>query len=265
MRARRFVLGALLLAMVGACRPDTVELRYRYPDRSIAYRMQAEANAHWDIGGPGRGNYVVTFRVTETVQSGDGEGATVTVTMEPTKVVENGLPSPGSEERSFALRIGASGEVLEVLEVDGVPADALDPDELIFIGTYRPPLPQSRVRLGEEWEAEQEVRVGAVFQQFVTTGSLDSLDRDQAGKIAQLSYSNVGPLLWSTQLPQGQAELIGSASTISEAVLDIDGGFLREAGSSTSGEFEVRVDPGGQQAPITGTLNLDLELDLHKI
>lgn len=264
MKARRFVLGALLLAMMGACRPDTVDLQYRYPDRSITYRMKAQANARWDIGGPGQGDYVVTFRVTETVQSDEGEGATVTVTMEPTDVVENGLPSPGSEERSFALRIGPNGEVLEVLEVDGVPADALDPDELIFIGTYRPPLPQSRVRLGDQWEAEQEVRVGAVFQQFVTSGRLDSLDRDQAGRIARLDYSNEGPLLWSTELPQGQAELIGSASTSSEAMLDIDGGFLRGASSSTSGEFEVRVDPGGQQAPITGTLDLELELDLQR-
>lgn len=227
--------------------------------------MEARASAEWDIGGPGRGSYEVSFAVTETVQSSDDDGAVVTVEMEPTEVVENGLPSPGTEQRSFALRIAPNGEVLEVLEVDGVAADALDPDELIFIGTYRPPLPRDPVRLGDEWEAEQEVRLASVFQQFVTTGRLDSLDRDEGGKIARLDYFGEGPLVWSTELPQGQAELTGFAHTRSEAVLDIDGGFLREANSSTSGDFDVRVDPGGQQAPITGTLTLDLDLDLRKL
>lgn len=227
--------------------------------------MRARASAEWDIGGPGGGSYVVTFAVTETVRSADDESAVVTVDMVPEQVEESGLPSPGSEERSFALRIGPNGEVLEVLEVDGVAADALDPDELIFIGTYRPPLPQERVRLGDDWEAEQEVRLGSVFQQFITSGRLESMDRDTRGRLARLQYAGEGPLVWSTELPQGEAELTGSANTTSDAELDIDGGFLREASSSTSGEFEVRVDPGGQQAPITGTLKLDLDLDLEKL
>lgn len=265
MRARHLLAGVLLLVAAGACRPDTVDLGYRYPEGALTYRMKARASAEWDIGGPGRGSYAVTFSVTETVRSTATDSAVVTVEMEPTDVVENGLPSPGSEERSFALRIGPNGEVLEVLEVDGIEAEALDPDELIFIGTYRPPLPQERVRLGDEWEAEQEVRLGSVFQQFVTTGHLDSLDRDDRGKIARLDYAGEGPLVWNTVLPQGEAELVGSAATTSDAELDIDGGFLRSASSSTSGQFEVRVDPGGQQAPITGTLNLDLDLVLRKI
>lgn len=265
MRARQFVAGALLLLATVACRPDTVDLGYQYPEESLEYRMRARASAEWDIGGSGRGSYVVTFAVTETVQSADDESAVVTVEMVPEQVEENGLPSPGSEERSFALEIGPDGEVLEVLEVDGVAAKALDPDELIFIGTYRPPLPQDRVRLGDEWEAEQEVRLGSVFQQFVTSGRLESLDRDARGRVARLRYAGEGPLLWTTELPQGQAELTGAAETTSDAELDIDGGFLRRASSSTSGEFEVRVDPGGQQAPITGRLELNLELDLEKL
>lgn len=265
MKARQLLAGALLLLGMAACRPDTVDLGYRYPEESLEYRMRATAGAEWDIGGPGKGSYVVTFTVTETVQSADEDSAVVTVEMVPESVEENGLPSPGSEERSFALRIGPNGEVLEVLEVDGVEADALDPDELIFIGTYRPPLPQDRVRLGDDWEAEQEVRLDSVFQQFVTTGQLESLDRDTQGRLARLHYAGEGPLVWSTELPQGQAELTGFADTTSNAELDIDGGFLRRANSSTSGRFEVRVEPGGQQAPITGTLELDLDLDLEKL
>ena len=262
------LLGAATLLVLGlsACRPDTVDLGYRYPtDGSITYRMQAHATADWNIGGEGGGEYDVTFEVTETVGQSDGNSATVSVVMEPLEVEERGLPSPGSKERSFALEIGPNGEVLEVLEVDGVAAEALDPDELAFIGTYRPPLPPGPVTLRDTWRAEREVALGTVFQQIVSEGELEGLRRDADGKIAQLHYQGEGPLVWTTTLPQGEAELTGEATTSSTADLDIDGGFLRAARSSTEGTFDVRVDPGGQRAPIVGTLELDLDLTLEKL
>ena len=267
MKALRVLALSLLLAFGStACRPDTVELAYRYPaEGTITYRMDAHASAEWDIGGSGSGSYDVSFDVTETVEGSEGDGVVVSVLMVPLEVEEQGLPSPGAKRRSFALRIDPNGEVLEVLEVDGVPAQALDPDELAFIGTYRPPLPVDPVRLRDTWRSEQEVQLGSVFQQVASIGELDGLRRDGEGRIARLTYSGEGPLVWATTLPQGEAELTGSATSESEAELDLDGGFLRTAGSMTSGTFEVRVDPGGERAPIVGTLRLDLELDLRKV
>jgi hypothetical protein len=255
----------LLLAAVGlyACRPDTVELKYRYPEQTvITYRMDAAASARWDIGGQGSGSYHVVFDVTERVRGEQDGGAVVTVEMTPISVDEDNLPSPGSGPRSFSLRIGANGEVREVLEVDGVPATALDPDELAFIGTYRPPLPLEPVGLGDEWESEQNVQVGSVFQQVVTLGELEGLRRDEDAKVAELDYRGRGPLVWATELPQGEADLTGSATSQSAAEIDIDRGLLRRATSSTRGRFEVRVRPSDQQAPITGSLQLDLNLRL---
>ena len=267
MRALRVVVLSVLVALVAtACRADTVELAYRYPaEGSITYRMDAHASAQWDIGGRGSGSYDVSFEVTETVESAEGDGVVVSVLMVPLEVKEQGLPSPGAKQRSFALRIDPNGEVLEVLEVDGVPAQALDPDELAFIGTYRPPLPLEAVQLRDTWRSEQEVQLDAVFQQVASTGQLDGLRRDEGGRIARLTYSGEGPLVWATTLPQGEAELTGSATSVSEAELDIDAGFLRTASSTTSGDFEVRVDPGGEQVPIVGTLQLDLDLTLRKV
>jgi hypothetical protein len=255
----------LLLAAVGlnACRPDTVELKYRYPEQTvIPYRMDAAASARWDIGGQGSGSYHVVFDVTERVRGEQDGGAVVTVEMTPVSVDEDNLPSPGSGPRSFSLRIGANGEVREVLEVDGVPATALDPDELAFIGTYRPPLPLEPVGLGDEWESEQNVQVGSVFQQVVTVGELEGLRRDEDARVAALEYRGRGPLVWATELPQGEADLTGSATSQSAAEIDIDRGLLRRATSSTRGRFEVRVRPTDQQAPITGSLQLDLNLRL---
>ncbi|MDP9068501.1 MAG: hypothetical protein M3N53_09215 [Actinomycetota bacterium] len=266
MKPWRLLALPLVLAAMSACRPDTVRLAYQYPaDATNVYQMHAHATASWDIGGPGEGSYDVTFEVTETVESSDAGGVVVSVQMVPLEVEERGLPSPGSRQRSFALRIGPNGEVFEVLEVDGVPAQALDPDELAFIGTYRPPLPLEPVRLRDTWRAQQQVDLEAVFQQVLTTGRLVGLRRDAAGKVADVAYSGAGPLVWATTLPQGEAELTGSAETRSDAEVDIDRGFLRRATSSTRGEFDVRIEPGSEQAPIVGRLRLDLDLTLQKL
>lgn len=256
----------MIVLATGGCRPDTVELAYRYPaDGSVTYRMHANAQASWDIGGPGQGSYDVTFEVTETVESTTSEDVVVSVVMVPIEVEERGLPSPGSRERAFALRIGPDGEVLEILEVDGVPAEALDADELAFIGTYRPPLPTERVRLRDTWNAEQEVDLEAVFQQVMTTGKLEGLRREEGRSVAQIAYAGEGPLVWTTDLPQGEAELTGSATTSSDAEMDIDQGLLRTASSSTTGDFDVRVAPPGQTAPIVGRLTLDLDVTLEQL
>ena len=152
MRSARALLFLLLAGVaLNACRPDTVELNYHYPEQTvITYRMDAAASARWDIGGEGSGSYHVVLDVTERVSGEENGGAVVTVEMMPISVDEDNLPSPGSDPRSFSLRIGPSGDVREVIEVDGVPATALDPDELAFIGTYRPPLPLEPVGLGDE-------------------------------------------------------------------------------------------------------------------
>jgi len=264
MKTRALVGAVLLLASFAACRSDTLALEYVLDEGlELAYTMQADAEASWNIGEPGRGSYSVTFDVTETIESVDAVGAVVHVVMTPTSVEEEGLPSPGPDERTFTLKIGSNGQVLEVIDVDGVPAEAIEPDELAFIGTYRPPLPLEAVSLGDSWEAEQQVDVGTVFQQVKTTGHLDSLDVSEENDLADLSYSGEGPLVWTTTLPQGDASLTGSATSSAEARLNITDGFLESARSSTLGDFEVRVQPTGGSAPISGTLTLDLELHIQ--
>jgi hypothetical protein len=261
--ARLGLVGLLLVAP--ACRPEELALRYRFSGESFSnYRLTAEADAFWDIGTPGTGSYSVTFRVSERIVSTDESGAVVAVTMQPIEVTEEGLPSPGSEDRSFTLRVGLNGEVREVIQVDGVPAVALDHDELAFIGTYRPPLPLDPVELHESWKARQEVTLEVLSQELETEGRLLGLRREDS-RLAEIGYEGEGPLTWETTLPQGDAKLTGSTTTEGRALLDIDGGFLRAARSTTSGDFDVRVSPTTGNVPITGTLHLDLELRLEQL
>jgi hypothetical protein len=265
MRTMRLAAVILLIAGV-SCRPDTVTLTYRYePGAILNYEMVASAKASWDIGAEGSGSYTITYDVTEEVVDVNQGVATVAVTMTPGEITEEGLPSPGPRARSFELRLGTDGQVLEIVSIDGVPAGSLEPDDLAFIGTYRPPLASQDVALRDSWEAEQEVAIGTVFQQVTTTGRLESLDVRGAGPVARMSFEGRGPLVWTTTLAQGAAELTGSASSSGEAELNMDDGYLDSSTSSTSGRFEVRVTPEGGQSALTGTLRLDLSLELQRV
>jgi hypothetical protein len=207
----------------------------------------------------------VSFDIEETVSTVDADGSILLVEMVPTDTEENGLPSPGLERRSFSLLVGPDGEVLEVLQLDGIEASALDPDELAFIGTYRPPLPRLPVRLRDEWTDQRTIELSSGIQEIDRTGTLVGFARDGDGELARIAFTGTSPLEWITSLPQGQAQLTGDAATEGAALFDMGAGNLDEATSSTSGVFQVRVIPGGGAAPITGTLRLDLELTVERV
>jgi hypothetical protein len=266
-RALTLVLSLTLLAG-SACKSDEIDLSYRLEANTVLnYRLTARADASWDIGGQGSGSYEVIFDVTEAIRSEDSSGAIVDVVMMPVEggIKEDGLPSPGPGERAFSLRVGANGEVLEILEVEGVPAAALDPNELAFIGTYRPPLPPDLIRLHDSWDAAQAVDAGNASQNIQTTGNLIALDVENGAPLAEIRYKGEGPLEYITALPQGEARLEGAATTTSTAAMNIEGGFLNEAQSITTGDFDVTVRTASGSAPIRGTLRLQLELDLEKL
>lgn len=259
----------LLLLPLGGCLSDEIVLAYKYDSPAIdnlTYIMEAHATARWDIGEPGSGSYRVRFEVSERIEPEPDGSATVSVRMTPLEVEEDGLLSPGSEERSFVLRLGPNGEKLEVLEIDGVAATSLDDDELALIGTYRPPLPLQAVGLGDTWDAQHQLDLGSVFQQVAMVGVLEGLHRDDRGnRIAELDYSGAGPVSQTLMLPQGAAALSGDTDINLDAELDVDDGVLLAASSHTVGSFEARVVPRSEEAPIVGTLQLDLELELHRV
>jgi hypothetical protein len=263
LRSTAALLGLITLV---ACRPDGVVLTYALAaGDSRTFLMRARADATWDIGGRGgRGSYSVEFEITETITSASDDRATARIEMVPVAFEEDGLPSPGAEQRTFELELGSKGEVLEVLEVDGIPASMLDPDQLVFLGTYRPPLPTERAGIADTWQSEQQLELAGSFQQLVIIGTLTSLNRDEDGAIARLAYTGRGPLIQSLDLPQGDARLTGSAQSSTRAVFDISGGVLRSATSRTAGTFDVRVVSSRSDAPITGSLELTLDLTIEK-
>ena len=266
MKIRALALVAVALA-TSACRPDSVDLRYRYDSvRQLEYVLTAHAEADWQIGEPGQGSYTVRFQVNESIEEQPDGTALVDVTMTPLDVEESGLLPPGSEERRFRLELGPNGEKLSVLEVGGVPATDLDDDELALIGTYRPPLPLEPVGLGDTWESRQEVTLADVFHQIATTGELVRLARNGAGnRVAVLSYSGAGPLVQDLDLPQGTASMSGDTSVELDAEFDVDRGVLLRATSITEGTFDARVVSGEEQAPIVGTMHLRLRLDIREV
>lgn len=264
LRRAAIILMAVILA---ACRPDTLALTYSLEEGAVlTYRLAAHAEATWDIAGPGEGSYDVEFDVSETVLSSDTQGSVVRVAMTPTATVEEGLPSPDPSTRTFTLRIGPQGDVLEVVEVEGVEAESLEADDLTFIGTYRPPLPTERVRLGDGWQRQQRFEVAQIFQQIETVGVLGALRLGENGaRLARLRYEGSGPVVWTTELAQGTAELSGSARVVTTATLDIDGGYLERARSSTEGTFDVQVISEEGRPPISGSLVLRVALRMERV
>ena len=262
---KRITLVTLLLLCAG-CTTDEVELAYRFPQATeLTYRLEARARAEWDIGERGSGSYVVVFRVTETVLETDGDEAVVNVVMTPISVRESGLPSPGSEVRSFTLRVDRTGNVVDVIEVQGVPAEQLDPAQVAFIGTYRPPLPPEPQRLKDSWSNVGSLESESVSEEIRTRGRLVALDRDDEGEHATLRFSGRGPLHYQAELLQGQAELSGMSVTSIDARLDLEGGSLRDATSSIDGRFAVSVSPLEGAEPMEGELTLRLDLRLRRI
>lgn len=256
----RLLAGSVALLLLAACRPDTVDLAYQFPEGQRQYRLEADIASHWDIGTAGGGSCHVVLDVTEEVREQDGEAAVVHVEMSPVEVEEDGLACPRGG--GFTLEIDRNGRVLSVLEVDGVDAADLAEEEVAFIGTYRPTLPEAPVALGEVWASEAQPEVGSLAQ-LETRGELDSLYMDDDGPVAELSFRGAGPLEWTTQLPQGSAGLGGSAETEATATFDIESGLLLSASSALSGSFDVRVRPAPRSGTLlTGTLSLDLEVEV---
>jgi hypothetical protein len=254
----------VVLAIAGGCRPDTVELVYRFEEgREFRYTLTARGRVDYEFTTTtGSGNYLAVFDVTETIDTTDDDSAVVSVSMTPIRSVENGLQSPAGEELSFRSRIGPSGEVLEVLELNGVPASELGPEQIALIGTMRPKLPLEDETIGATWDAGQEFPLPSTFSEVSTTGELQALDVDSGGRLAQIGFRGGGPLSGTIAIAGGNAELTGALEVQGDAVLDVDGGFLRSATSSNAGDFQARLVPVNE-APLTGAIHLELDIDLE--
>ena len=237
-----------------ACRPDTVDLAYHFPEgERLVYEAVSEVRAHWDIGGEGTGSYRVEFDVTEEIQSVDERGAVVRLDLERTAAEEDNFTPPG--DSSFTVRVDPHGAVREVIAVDGVAATLLEAEQRSLIRTYRPLLAVEPVRLYEEWDALQEFE-GPEFEEIQVVGRLERLDTDAEGDFAAVDYTGKGPLIGTRELPEGEAELSGSTETDGHAIIGLDDGVLREATSSTTYEFDVTVVPEDAGTPLAGTLNI---------
>ena len=261
----RLAAGLLVVAAVTAgCRPDTVALVYHFQEgREFRYTLTAEGQVDYRFTTTtGSGSYVAVFDVAETVESVEGDAAVVSVSMTPVRSVENGLQSPAGEELSFRSRIGPNGEVLEVLELNGVPASELSPEQIALIGTMRPKLPLEDETIGATWDAGQEFPLSSTFSEVATRGELEGLDVDSEGRVAEIGFNGGGPLSGTIAIAGGNAELTGTLEVSGDAVLDVDGGFLRSATTSNAGDFQARLVPVNE-APLTGAIHLELDIDLE--
>lgn len=261
---KRAVVAAIGLLVLVSCSKETVEPVYSYPAGTARYRLEATGAARWNVGGRDSGSYRISYRVKETIRR-TGSGALVTLELTPTDVEQDKLLPLGSETRSFTLRLGAKGEVLEVVEVDGLPPRDLNPDELTLIAAFRPPLPIGAVAVRDRWRSDQAVELDGVSERLTTRGRLDALGVDSAGEFARLSYEGSGTLTGRPSFEFGRAGLEGPITTRGTGIFDLGGGFLRQGRLVTTARFEVELDRRRQLPAIVGTMRTELRVDVERL
>ncbi|MDQ3985089.1 MAG: hypothetical protein M3280_01130 [Actinomycetota bacterium] len=265
MHARPFLLVVALSMLLPACRPETVDLVYRFPEGStLRYELVSAVKASWDLEGrePDEGSYRVAFDLTETVESADQDGAIVSLDLTRTSVEEDNFPPPDSS--SMTVGVATNGSVVEIVEVDDVPAGFIEPERRSIIRTYRPQLAAEPVRLYQEWPAEQGFQ-GPESEQVSLVGKLEGLDTDDQGDFAKLRFRGSGPLIGTAEVAEDTADLDGELRTNIEAMIDLEEGVLRSSSSITTYDFDVSVTPQDATNPITGTLHIEETLELRRV
>lgn len=254
-----------LVLLLPACRPETVDLVYRFPEGSrLHYELVSTVEASWDLEGrePDRGSYRVVFDLVEAVESADEDGAIVSLDLNRTSAEEDNFPAP--DDSSMTVGVANDGSVVEIVEVDGVAANFIEPERRSIIRTYRPQLASEPVRLYQEWSAEQGFQ-GPEFEQVSLVGKLEALNSDDQGNYAELRFRGSGPLIGTAEVAEGPAELDGELTTNIDASIDLEEGVLRSSSSTTTYDFDVSVTPQDTTNPTTGTLHIEETLELHRI
>src|SRR5688500_19058585 len=118
-KRRLAVIGVVLVAAVlAACGPGTVEIAYSPEKAAVyAYVIEVESTTTTKVSGQEdrSSSNTFTLRATHEVQSTDGEGSEVRVT----------LQAAGGEPRQLLVRLDRAAQLTEIVQVEGLPAEVL--------------------------------------------------------------------------------------------------------------------------------------------
>ena len=258
--ARRLVLVcALLLPVLGACRDDTVRLSFR-PSVGDVYRYEVTVRSRSEVRIPGADPSVreeeVVLQSEHTVLEADDDGVRVQVI----------LGDASGSVRTFVVRFDRAAQ-LEAVEADDALVDAgegADPFGIseIFPAASGAP-PDRRLGPGDTWEVDESIGLpGAVGRsQLTASGRLAELGVLDGRDVARVVTSSTLELASEVVSLEGETlRLDGSQQTSQRASHDLADGAVREASSSTRGEYDLEIRPplGRLGDPVAGTLVVEV-------
>lgn len=253
--ARRLtgLLGALGCGVLAACRPDTVQVAFR-PPVGAHYRYQVDVTKVRTIQlGSDKAQRTeddARLEADETVLTSGAEGIRVRVE----------LRRGGSAPRLFVVLFDRAAQLTAVETIEGLPASVLEPFGLSEIFPAAAGAPPARpLAAGEQWTIDDRLNLaGSVPARLQGSGRLVSFGVVGGRKVASIRSTTHLPVATQSALQGGQLSLQGVERTVSFATRELADGAVEEASSTTGGNYQVTLSPGGQGTPVTGTLTIEV-------
>ena len=249
-----FALGALGCGVLAACRPDTVSVAFR-PPVGAHYRYEVDVTKVTTIqlgtDGPQRTVDDARLEANETVLTSGPQGIRVQVE----------LRRVGSAPRVFVVRFDRAAQLTAVESIEGLPASILEPFGLseIFPAAAGAP-PAKALAAGEQWNIDDHLTLaGSAPARLQGSGRLVSFGVVDGRQVASIRSSTRLPVSTQSMLQGGQLALNGVERTVSTATRELADGAVEKASSTTGGDYQVTLSPGGQGTPVMGTLKIEVQ------
>lgn len=243
----------LPMVLVG-CRDDTVALAFR-PDIGSTYRYEVRVHAvsTTTIEGqePERTDEEVLLIAEHTVLNAGPDGVRVQVL----------VGEPGTAAQVFLLEFNRAAQLESIESTEDVPPDvagALGLSEIFPAGAGGPP--NRRLAPGETWRVDRTITIpGAQApSRLRVEGRLDELGLAGDEEVARMHTTTELPFRATQNTQVGVVLLDGEQRIEQDATYDLDDGAIRKVRSTTTGRFDIQVQPpsGLIAEPVPGTLEV---------
>lgn len=255
-RALRLIGWALALTALTGCSSDTVEVSYRPAVGDVVvYRTSVRAVTVSQIGqeGPRRRETTSVLTARHRVLSSDPDGARVEVRLEQ----DEGAPS------TFVVRFDRAGQLSEVQQIEGLPADALGDLGLAQILPAAAGAPPRRgLAPGDTWDIDEPVALvdGVPAARLTGQGRLVSLGVVDGRQVATVDSRYRLPVRRTASDTGGRLAMEGFLATRAHVSYDLDSDQVHGVESTSEGHYEVMLLPpaGVTGVPVPGTLDVEV-------
>jgi hypothetical protein len=260
MRTRR-LLAVATLALVAACEPGTVVIRFD-PAVGDGYRFRSDVTTEVErtIDGETTVEEATSeLLATERIVAVGADEITVDVTLE----------RDGAIQRSYEVRFDRGDRLTAIDLVEGVPADALGLDLANDLPADLASPPPGPLEPGETWIIERIIEVAGQEDPIVVhgRGRVEALGVVDGNDVAVVVVELRVPIRNAIETTDGVVRVQGDQVSRSETTYDLADGAARSDRTDITGDLEVRVTPpsGVSAAPVAGTISYRVSTETERV